>query len=54
MSRFETSSGSDEAVDEEIGDENQYCNTGSAIIETQLSILASLDARIGLIDAVLW
>jgi hypothetical protein len=52
MSRFETSLGSGEAVVEEVGGDNRCCNTG-AIIETQLSIVASLDARIGLIDALL-
>jgi hypothetical protein len=53
MSRFETSLGSGEAIVEEVGGDNRCCNAGSAIIETQFSIVASLDVRVGLIVALL-
>jgi hypothetical protein len=53
MSRFETSLGSGEAVVKEVGGNNRCCNAGSAIIKTQLSIIASLDVCIGLIVALL-
>lgn len=53
MSRFEISLSGGEAIVEEIGGENRRCNAGSAIIEAQLPTVALLDARVGLIDALL-
>jgi Ni2+-binding GTPase involved in maturation of urease and hydrogenase len=52
MSRFETSLSSGEVV-VEVGGDNRCCNAGSAIIETRISIVASLDAHVGLIDTLL-
>lgn len=54
MSGFETSLSSGEAIVEEVGGDDRRYNTDSTIIEAQFPTVAPPDARVGLVDALLY